>query len=442
MPQNIEALSAMMAEAIAWSQDQGATATQIVGHCQEGFSVDVREASLESLCHEGGVSFEVVAMHGQAMGTAHVARASQAGLRQACEKALYIAKQTESDDGHVLPDVDRMAWDCPRLELCHPWDISVANATELGISIESQVRATQGVTDVEAVSVNTHLGTTILADSQGFLRSYQKTFHSISVSALAEANGIKQRDGVYALRVNAADLPSPQFLASLAAERVVARLHSETVSTVQCPVLFTSRVSPSLIAHFLSAISGYAQYYETTFLKNAIDSKVWVSGIHIHEHPHAPDHLGARPFDGEGVLTRPRPLVEAGILKGYLLDTYTAKKLEMPNTGHAGGAHALSVQCDDTQPSLEALIKTMGRGLVVTELIGDGVNAVTGDYSRGVAGFWVENGMIQKPVHELTIASNLKAMYQGIIAMADDATRNRSIDVGSLLIESMTIAGH
>ena len=437
----IPRIMTMMQEALGWCQDNGATHASISCGIREGFNVDVRHQDLESLAYEGGVSFDVSVVQSRRSGASETSNGTREGLQTACEKALYIAGLTEEDEGNVAPEKELMAWHMPELSLSYPWAITVQEATALGCELEAYLEKDAQVSDVESVSVSTHLATRIHGDTSGFIKSYSKTFHSLYACALAELGGMKHRDSGYALRLDASDLPSVRSLAELTADRVKERLGAKVVPTTVCPVILSARVSASLVQHFLHAISGYALYRGTTFLLDSMDQMVWSDGVYIQETPHAAKHVGARPFDGEGVLTKARTLVDAGRVQGYLLDTYSAKKLGMQSTGHAGRTHATQLTCDNTCDTLADLMQEMGTGLVVTELIGQGVNGVTGDYSRGVVGFWVENGIAVTPVHEMTIAGNLKEMFANVVGMANDDTHNRSIEVGSLLISEMTVAG-
>jgi PmbA protein len=287
--------------------------------------------------------------------------------------------------------------------------------------------------------VNSHQGISVLGNSLGFLNGYESTRHSLSCSVIGQQGDDMQRDYWYTVARNANDLDSSRYVGAMAAERVVRRLGAQSLSSRQCPVLYAPEVAASLLGHFVGAISGGSLYRKSSFLLDALETQVFPDFIRIHEQPFLPKALGSSAYDGEGVAAQAHDLVTDGILASYVLSSYSAKKLGMVTTGNAGGVHNLTIEPGDQDQ--RGLLATMDTGLLVTELIGQGVNSMTGDYSRGAAGFWVEGGVIQYPVEEITIAGNLKDMYQNIVAVGNDVDLRRNTRTGSILVAQMTVAG-
>jgi PmbA protein len=333
-----------------------------------------------------------------------------------------------------------MARDLPDLDLCHPWDIDAPAAIELakrceaaGLAVDSRIRNSEGA------SVATHQRLRVFGNSHGFIGGYPSTSHTVSCVVLGQAEGEMQRDYWYTAARDWRALEDAEEVGRRAADRAIGRLGADKLSTRKAPVLFAPEVARGLIGHLVGAISGGAQYRRSSFLLDAAGQQIFPEAISLSERPHLRGALGSAPFDGEGVATRDRDLVVNGVLAGYLLDAYSARKLGLTTTGNAGGVHNLVVQGAMLDP--KTLLQRLGTGLLVTEMMGQGVNPVTGDYSRGAAGFWVENGVIDRPVHEITVAGNLREMYLGIVGLGDDLDLRGAIQCGSILIEQMTIAG-
>ncbi len=334
-----------------------------------------------------------------------------------------------------------MARSQPNLDLDHPWNLSAERAIEIAKSAESAaLNFDSRINNSEGASVNTHQGLHVYGNTHGFVGGYPTTSHTLSCVVLAGTGEDMQRDYWYSTSRDWRDLQDPEAIGRESARRTIARLGPRKLSTRRAPVLFAPEMARGLIGHFGAAIRGSSQYRQSSFLLNAAGQQVFPPGFSIAERPHIPKAMGSAPFDEEGVATRDRELVADGVLTGYILSSYSARRLGLQTTGNAGGAHNLVVAPDSTG-GLDAMLVRLGSGLFVTELMGQGVNAVTGDYSRGAAGFWVERGAIQYPVAEITIAGNLRDMLQGIVAAGDDVDARGGIRTGSILLREMTIAG-
>ena len=338
-----------------------------------------------------------------------------------------------------------MAQDIPDLDLYHPWELSVEDAIAMATECEQfALTADERIQNSEGATVNVHEAQFVLANSLGFMGGYPTSRHSLSCSVIAEQEDAMERDYWYSVARNSRDLLSAQQVGRIAAERTVRRLGACQIATMQTPVLFDASVAASLLGHFVGAVSGGSLYRKASFLLDQLDQPVFASHINLSDIPDIAKGLASSPFDDEGVKTRRRNIVENGVLRGYFLGSYSARKLGLRTTGNSGGNHNLILQPSGgsaEQLSQSGLLKTMGRGLLVTELLGQGVNGITGDYSRGAAGFWVENGQIQYPVHEITIAGNLKDIYRNIVAVGSDVLVQGSRQCGSILVEGMTVAG-
>jgi PmbA protein len=326
------------------------------------------------------------------------------------------------------------------LELHHPWNISADDAINLAITCEESARQYHAdISNSEGASVDSYDGIRVFGNSLGFMHGYASTRHSISCSVLGERDGAMERDYWYSVARDQHNLDKAEFIGQKAATRTLQRLGARSLSTRKCPVLYAAEISSSLIGSFIGAISGSSLYRKSSFLLDSLDTKIFPEFINIYEQPHLLGALGSALYDGEGVATQATNIVSDGILQSYLLSSYSARKLGMQTTGHSGGIHNLCIS--STEQDLQQLLQTMGTGLLVTELMGQGVNPVTGDYSRGASGFWVEQGIIQYPVQEITIAGNLKDMFQKIIAVGNDIDYRGNIRTGSILIDEMAIAG-
>ena len=385
-----------------------------------------------------GVGITVYA--GQRKGYASTSDFSAQALRETVEAAINIARFTAEDDCAGLADAALMARDCPDLDLFHPWALSVEDAIETARRCEQAAfDASPKISNSEGASISTQQAQFVSANSLGFMGGYPTSRHYISCSVIAGEQDAMQRDDWYTTHRDAAQLGDPQLVGRIAAERAVARLGGRKVKTGEFPVLFEAPLAAGLLGSLVHAVSGGALYRKSSFLLDHLGKRVMPDFVQISERPHIKCGLGSASFDSDGVATRDREIVTDGILQGYFLSAYTARKLGMQTTGNAGGSHNLIIQPGDLD--LDGLLARMGRGLFVTELLGHGINYVTGDYSRGAAGYWVENGKIVHPVEEITIAGNLREMLAGVVAVGSDVQVRGSKQTGSILIDRMTVAG-
>ncbi|MEK7207763.1 MAG: metalloprotease PmbA [Pseudomonadota bacterium] len=451
-----ERLTALVREVLAEAKQQGATTAEVGVNISQGLSVSVRLGEVETVEHTRDKGLGLTVYFGQRTGSASTTDFGREALRDTVRAACAIARHTAEDDCSGLADPDRLAREIPDLDLHHPWNPGVDKAIVLARECEAAARGVdKRITNSEGASLSTHEGLEVYGNTHGFLGAVAGSRHSLSVSVIAQDDAGMQRDYWYTAARDARALDAPAMVGRLAANRTLKRLNARRLSTRQCPVLYEAPIAGSLLSHFVGAIRGGALYRQASFLLDSLGKKIFTDFVRIHEQPHLKGALGSAAFDGEGVATVPRDLVRDGVLLGYVLDSYSARKLKVPTTGNAGGVHNLTITpgSDDSRDGggraasgtaaddLAALLKRMGTGLFVTELIGFGVNTVTGDYSRGAAGFWVENGEIQYPVEEITIAGNLREMFLHLAAVGSDVDRRGNIRTGSILIENMTVAG-
>ena len=424
------------------ASDAGAEVSEGVG-----LSVSVRMGELENVERNRDKSLGVSVYLGQRRGNASTSDFSPAALKQTVQAAYDIARFTAEDPAAGLPEADDLAsaQDVARdLDLFHPWAIDAAAAAELARRCEGAALKTHKlITNSEGAGVSAQQAHFWAGNSRGFRGGYASSRHYLSVSPIAGKGRNMQRDGWYTSMRDAGDLASPEAVGRYAAERTLSRLKSRSVGTTEVPVLFESTVAAGLLGAYVQATSGGALYRKTSFLVDSLGKRVLPKHIDIAEDPHLRKGKGSAPFDDEGVRTKPRQVVKGGMVQGYFLSSYSARKLGMKTTGHAGGSQNLTMTSRLTQPGddLDAMLRKLGRGLFVTELMGQGVNYVTGDYSRGAAGFWVEAGRIVHPVHEVTIAGNLKHMFKDIVAIGADVYNSGSKAVGSVLLGRMKLAG-
>ncbi len=416
--------------------DSGET---IIGRSQ-GFSVNVRMGDIETIEHNRDKSLVVTVYFGHKSGSASTSDFSAGAVDDTARAACTIARYTAGDDCAGLADVEQLATETRELELEHHWNISVAQATDIATECEDAARGFDpAIRNSEGAAVNTHRGTEVYANTHGFVGCSSGTRHSISCAVIGEQDDTMQRDYWYSAARDYKDLETAIAVGKMAARRTIRRLGARKIKSTQCPVLYEAPAAASLLSNFIGAVSGGALYRKASYLLDKLDTQVFSDGITIGEYPHLLKAVGSSDYDGEGVATRTRNIVQAGILTSYVLDSYSARKLGMQTTGNAGGVHNLCIESGEHD--LPALIKKMDTGLLITELIGSGVNNVTGDYSRGVAGFWVENGAIQHPVEEVTIAGNLKEMFKRIVDVGSDVDTRGNIRCGSILLEQITVAG-
>jgi PmbA protein len=419
---------------------QGASAAEAGLSQENGLSVSVRLGDVETIEHHCGQGLGVTVYFGQRKGSASTTDLSPASIKETVSAACSIARYTSEDECSGLPEQELLATEFPDLDLNHPWDVGVDEAIAKAIECEDAARSYHAeISNSEGASINTHQGIRVMGNTLGFLQGYAATRHSLSCSVLAQRGDSMQRDYWYTVARNARDLESAVDVGNKAAERTLRRLQARSLSTRQCPVLYCAEAASGLLSSFIGAISGGNLYRKSTFLLDALDTQVFPKFVHIHEQPYLKGALGSSAYDGEGVATQTRDIVSDGILRGYVLSTYSARKLGLRSTGNAGGVHNLTI--DTGMLDFQGMLKELNTGLLVTELMGQGVNMVTGDYSRGAAGFWVENGEIQYPVEEITIAGNLKDMLKNIVAVGNDVDYRGNIRTGSILVERMSIAG-
>ncbi len=419
---------------------QGATAAEAGLSVDNGLSVTARLGVVETIEHHCDQGLGVTVFFGQRKGAASTTDLSPASIKETVSAACSIARYTSEDEFSGLPDVDLLATEFSDLDLYHPWALSSEKAIEMAIECENSARHYHAdISNSEGATVSTHKGINVLGNSLGFLQARSSSRHSLICSVLAQRGDDMQRDYWYSVARNAEYLELASDVGVKAAERTLRRLGGRSLSPRQCPVLFSAEIASSLFGSFVSAISGGSLYRKSTFLLDALNTKIFPSFIHIYEQPHLIGGLGSAMYDSEGVATRHRDLVRGGILQDYVLSTYSARKLGLKSTGNAGGVRNLTIT--PTGDDFESMLQLLGTGLLVTELMGQGVKMMTGDYSRGTAGFWVENGVIQYPVEEITIAGNLKEMFKQIVAVGNDVDLRGNIRTGSVLIEKMSIAG-
>jgi PmbA protein len=430
--------------ALAHAKKLGATDAGAEASEGCGLSVSVRKGELENVERNRDKSLGVTVYLGHRRGNASTSDFSRAAIEQTVQAAYDIARFTASDPVAGLPDETDIARDPPELDLFHPWAITAEEAARLALECEAAALSTSRlIRNSEGAGVSAQHSHFFSAHTRGFRGGYASSRHSLSVAPIAGKGKNMQRDAWYSSMRDARELASAQAVGRYAAERALARLNSRKIATTECPVLFESPLAAGLLGAYVQATSGGALYRKSSFLLDCLGQRVFPGHIDITEDPHVRKGKGSAPFDDEGVITRPRKVVDAGVVGGYFLGTYSARKLGMRTTGNAGGSHNLQLSSRLTQPGddLDAMLRKLGTGLFVTELMGQGVNYVTGDYSRGAAGYWVEGGRIAYPVEEITIAGNLKDMLQAIVAVGADAYNYGAKTVGSVLIERMKIAG-
>ena len=436
-------LQTMLLDILKRAKKKGASDAVVGVSLDSGFSVDVRMGEVETIAFSEDNSVGVTLYIGKAKGSASSSDTSPEALDNMVAAAYEIAKVSASDPCFGLPDPEPRPSTYEDLDLLHPWQITPDSAIEQAIQCETHARSLDSrIVNSDGVNLGTYHFQLGHADSNGFLGMMESNRHAISCSLVAKnaSSANMQRDYEYTTARSAADMLSLEVLAGLAVARTVSRLDAQKIATQKVPVLFSSRLSSGFFGSFIAAISGSNLYRKNSFLLDTIGQTLFPETIQIYEQPWLKRALGSALFDGEGVLTRPNVIVKDGVLQQYVLNSYTARKMGLKTTANQGGVFNLTI--DATDGDLASMLKTMDRGLYVTELMGQGVNVLTGHYSRGAFGFWVENGQIQYPVEEITIAGNLQTMMQNIVAIGSDINPNSSTRCGSILISEMMVAGN
>jgi PmbA protein len=440
-PLAAEALSDIADRVLRESKAGGATAAETEISQAFGQSVTVRKGEVETIAYNRDKGIGVTVYVGARRGHASTADFSVDAIRDTVDKALTIARYTANDPCAGLADPARLAHAWADLDLYHPWDLSVEAAIELGRECEAAALAVdRRITNTEGATVSVHEAQFVYANTNGFSGGYSSSRHGIYCSVIGEEDGAMERDDWYTSARAPSDLDPARQVGSKAGTRALRRLGARKLATMQCPVVYEAPVATGLIGHFVSAVSGGSLYRKTSFLLDSMGRQVFAPHMTIREEPHVPRGQASAPFDDEGVATQPRDVVRDGVVEGYFLGSYSARKLGLSSTANAGGNHNLLISHGDDD--LNGLLARMDRGVLVTELLGQGVNPVTGDYSRGAAGYWVEDGQIVHPVEEITIAGNLTQMYRDIVAVGNDVDMRGSRQCGSMLIGAMTVAGN
>jgi PmbA protein len=438
----IPQLRDIVSVALEQARHAGATQAEADVSLQQGLNVTVRLGEVETVEYQRDRGLGITVYFDHRKGSASSADLSTQAITDMVNKACAIARHTARDEFSGLADPDELAQDIPELDLFHPWEITPEQAIELARECEAAGTAIdRRITNSEGASVSTHRGVRVYGNSHGFLAGYPSTSHSISCVLLAQDGEDMQRDYWYSAGRSSGELESAVAIGRRAGQRAIARLGSRRLATRRAPVIFAAEVGRGFFGHLIGAVRGSSQYRKSSFLLGAAGEQVLPASIQMQERPHLQRALASSPFDGEGVATRDRELVRDGVLQGYVLGSYSARKLGLKTTGNAGGIHNLIVTGGSNPPTLEQLFGQMGEGLYVTELMGQGVNGVTGDYSRGATGFWIENGERAYPVQEVTIAGNLKQMYREVGGIASDVDLQGAIRTGSVLVGGLTIAG-
>ncbi|TLY51311.1 MAG: metalloprotease PmbA [Gammaproteobacteria bacterium] len=435
----LERLTSLAEDVIRRCRATGASEAEVGASIDSGLSVNVRLGEVETVEHTRDRAFGVTVYFGKRKGSASTADLQPDSIAKTIEQACAIAKYTEEDPCNGLADPARLATTFPDLDLWHPWALDAQAAIALGREVEDAGRAHAGISNSEGANVSSGQSLSVFATSAGFVGAERGTRHTLSCALIADDDNGMQRDYWYETARAAQDLPNAAGIGAKAAERTLARRNARTLGTRTCAVLFAPEVARGLIGHLVSAVSGGALYRKASFLVDHAGKSILPQFVDILERPQLKRGHASGNFDSEGVATRESALVRAGVLERYVLGSYSARKLGLESTGNAGGIHNLMVKTGSDD--FTAMLKKLGTGLLVTDVMGQGVSIITGDYSRGANGFWVENGAIAYPVEEITIASNLRDMFAGIAAIGADVDPRSHVLTGSILVERMTVAG-
>ncbi len=436
----LDALADLSQRLLASARRRGASQAEVSCSEDAGLSVNVRMGEVETVESTRDRGIAVTVYFGKRKGSASTADLREESLEATVEQACAIARHTEDDAASGLAEAELMATDLREFDSWHPWAIDADGAIDLALACEQAGRDAEArISNSDGASLGTGTSLSVYANSHGFVGRERSTQHSVGCALIAGEGDAMQRDGWYSIALAASDLEDVAAIGRKAAERAAARLAPRQVPTGEYPVLFSADIARSLIGHLLGAVSGGALYRKASFLLDSVGTQLFPDWFSIEERPFLPRGFRSAAFDADGVATRESPLVTAGVLQRYILGTYSARKLGLPTTGNAGGVHNLQVASN--AGDLDSLVRGMGRGLLVTELMGQGVNSITGDYSRGASGFWVEGGRIQYPVDGVTVAGNLKRMFRAIEAVGRDVDPRSHIQTGSILVGAMTVAG-
>lgn len=418
----------------------GASSAEADASLSQGSSLTVRLGEIETIEHNRDKSLSLTVYFGNKSGSASTSDMSNDAIKNTVDAACSIARLTAEDDCGGLADADQMANEFPDLDLWYPWNPDADTARDMALQCEEVARQTSNaISNSEGSTVSSHEGVGVYANTHGFSGTRYGTRHSLSCSVIASDGEAMERDYWYTVSRDRSALQTAEEVGRIAGQRTLNRLGSRKITTCQTPVIYEAQAAGSLLSHLISAISGGALYRKSSFLLDHKGKKIFPDHINISEQPYLPKGLGSAAFDNEGVATRERSIIKDGVLMDYVLGSYSARKLGVQTTGNAGGVHNLVIEHGDKD--LPALMKQMGTGLLVTELIGFGINNVTGDYSRGAAGYWVENGEIQYPVSEITVAGNLLDIFQSFVEVGNDLDKRGNTITGSILVEQMTVAG-
>ncbi len=441
--EEIKRLKNVVRELLDEAERQGATGAEAGLSIDNGLSVTARLGEVETIEYHCDQGLAVTVYFGRRKGSASSNDLSPEALKETVRAACSIAGYASEDPYAGLPEQALLASEFPDLQLNHPWQLDAEQAIELAVECENSARGYHAeISNSEGAAVNSHQGIRVLGNSLGFLHGYRSSRHSISCSVLAGRDDKMQRDYWYTVSRDPERLEAVAAVGEKAAQRAVRRLGARSLSTRQCPVLYAAEAASGLVGSLIGAVSGGNLYRKSSFLLDALHTRILPEFVHIHEQPYLKAALGSASYDSEGVATKARDIVADGVLQSYVLNSYSARKLGLQSTGNADGVHNLTVEPGPGNNDFAAMLQLMGKGLLVTELMGQGVNIVTGDYSRGASGFWVENGEIQYPVEEITIAGNLRDMYRRLIAIGNDVDYRGNIRTGSMLIECMSVAGN
>ncbi|KMJ44897.1 metalloprotease PmbA [Xenorhabdus khoisanae] len=418
----------------------GSDAAEVAVNKTTGISVSTRFSEVENVEFNSDGALGITVYHQQRKGSASSTDLSPEAIARTVQAAIDIARYTSPDPYAGPADKELLAFEAPELDLFHPADLDADTAIELAARAEqASLQADKRITNTEGGSFNSHYGIRVFGNSHGMLQSYCSSRHSMSSCVIAEQDGNMERDYAYTIGRHFDDLKSPEWVGQECARRTLSRLGARKLPTMKAPVIFSAEVATGLFGHLVGAISGSSIYRKSSFLLDSLGKQILPSWLTIEEQPHLLRGLASTPFDSEGVRTTPRDIIKDGVLQTWLLTSYSARKLGMTNTGHAGGIHNWHIAGQGLD--FAGLLRELGTGLLVTELMGQGVSAVTGDYSRGASGFWVENGEIQYPVSEITIAGNLKDMWANMVTIGNDIETRSNIQCGSVLLPEMSIAG-